>query len=277
MPNYGYHLARVRGRMSREFYRAFLSITARAPVVTPGDISLDVFSYCGEAGLPEQVASIRSFLRYAGRPKRFTVVSDGTISGRSTELLRSIDSVVSVEPASHWVPTGLNSAVYPYLTTHVTGRQLGLIMSLPVDLPALYVDSDVLFFPGADDLHHLAVRNDVSALYQQDCRLSADDRLFRDESEKVDPVNTGCLLLFQKLDWSRGLQRLLDLTSEPNFFTNQTITHLTMHANSALAFDPRKYVLQLADQFIYRDLYADPKQALRHYVNPVRHKFWTSV
>jgi len=55
------------------------------------------------------------------------------------------------------------------------------------------------------------------------------------------------------------------------------MTHLTMHANHAAPFDPRKYVLQLDDQFVYPDRYANPTIALRHYVNPVRHKFWTSL
>ena len=38
-----------------------------------------------------------------------------------------------------------------------------------------------------------------------------------------------------------------------------------------------KNVLQLDDQFVYSDRYAKPAIALRHYVNPVRHKFWTSL
>jgi hypothetical protein len=36
-------------------------------------------------------------------------------------------------------------------------------------------------------------------------------------------------------------------------------------------------VLQLDDQCEFRDRYAAPGLVLRHYVNPVRHKFWTSL
>ena len=42
-------------------------------------------------------------------------------------------------------------------------------------------------------------------------------------------------------------------------------------------FDPAKYVLRLDDQFIYADQFADPRLVLRHYVDPVRHKFWTRL
>jgi hypothetical protein len=114
-------------------------------------------------------------------------------------------------------------------------------------------------------------------MFLADCIVAADERLFRDPSEREQPVNTGFLLLFQPLDWSLALRRFGELDGAPNFFTNQTITHLTMHANGALPFDPRKYVLQLDDQFMHRDRYAGGDLALRHYVNPVRHKFWTSL
>ena len=84
-------------------------------------------------------------------------------------------------------------------------------------------------------------------------------------------------MLFQKLDWSLGLERLEMLTGEPNFFTTQTATHLCLHASDAVALDPKKYVLQVDDQFVYRDRYAGSAIAMRHYVNPVRHKLWAAL
>lgn len=275
MPNFGYHFARAKGRATRALYRGFLS-RLRA-IEPPRSFPLEVFSYSGESALPEQVASIRSFLRYVGRPVHFTVVSDGTYSEQSRRLLTRLDSSVSVSDASEWIPGDLPDEIYPYLKTHPTGRQLALIMSLPKNAPVLYLDSDVLFFAGAKDLDAYATARDVPAFYLADCRFSGDARLLRDPAEANDPVNTGFLLLFQKLDWSASVRRILELEGEPNFFTNQTMTHLAMHANGAAPFDPRKYVLQLDDQFIFPDRYANSQIAMRHYVNPVRHKFWTSL
>jgi hypothetical protein len=275
MPNFGYHFARAKGRTLRALYGSSLG---RLPRIKPArSFPLEVFSYSGEAALPEQVASIRSFLRYVGRPVHFTVVSDGSYSKRSRRILKQLDSCLSISDASEWLPKDLPDEIYPYLRTHPTGRQLSLIMSLPRDAPLLYLDSDILFFAGAHDLSAYVEARDVSAFYLPDCRFSGDERLLRDPSEGNDPVNTGFLLLFQKLDWSLSIRRFLELNGAPNFFTNQTMTHLTMHANGAAPFDPRKYVLQLDDQFVYPDRYANPRIALRHYVNPVRHKFWTSL
>jgi hypothetical protein len=120
-------------------------------------------------------------------------------------------------------------------------------------------------------------RRDAPAIYLADCQFSGDERLLRDVAEENEPVNTGVLLLFKKLDWSLSIDRFLELEGEPNFFTNQTMTHLTMHRNGADSFDPEKYVLQLDDQCVLADRYASPDLVLRHYVNPVRHKFWTSL
>ena len=78
LPNFGYHFARWEGDLRRKSYRALLPAIVQRTIQPPRDIPLDVYSYSGEAMLPEQVRSIRSFLRHVGRPKSFTVVSDGS-------------------------------------------------------------------------------------------------------------------------------------------------------------------------------------------------------
>jgi len=277
MPNFGYHLARAKGARFRRLYQARLETIVRRPVPTNANLPFEVFSYSGEDMLPEQVASIRSLLRSAGRPQQFTVVSDGTHSERSMELLRNLDPCIRVSLASDWQPQNIPLAAAPYLANHPTGKQLAVIMSLPGNGPALYVDSDVLFFPGARTMPSLLKQNDAPALYLADCRLSADERLYRNEEEKKNPVNTGVLFLSRKIDWSQSIARLLELEGEPNFFTNQTMTHLAMITAGALPLDPTRFVLQLDDQFEWTDRYAGPDVVLRHYVNPVRHKFWATL
>lgn len=275
--NFGYHLARARGSTVRKLYAHTLAAIVRRKVVPRTELPFEVYSYSGEAALPEQVASLRSFLRHAGRPARFTVVSDGSHAASSLELLKAIDPCVAISSAADWVPADATAKLRAYLTTHPTGKQLALIMSLPVRGPALYLDSDVLFFQAAAALAGVNNDNAAPACYLADCQVSADERLFRHPTERENPVNTGVLFLSRHLDWHAGITRFMELEDEPNFFTNQTITQLAMHANGARPFDPRKFVLQLDDQFVYADRYAGPAIALRHYVNPVRHKFWTAI
>lgn len=277
MINYGYHLARLHGRLVRETYHASLRAVVRRKISPCGELPFEIYSYSGEAALPEQVASIRSLLTHGGRPRKFTVVSDGTYTRRSMDLLRALDSAVGVEQIGDFIPSDVSPQLKPYLSSHPTGKQLALIMSLPKNRPTLYVDSDVLFFPGADALASLHSRDELPALYLCDCQLSADERLLRSAEERQNPVNTGVLFLSGSIDWSLAIARFLELDDEPTFFTNQTMTHLAMHASGARPLDPGKFVLQLDDQFVYADRYAGPDIALRHYVNPVRHKFWSSL
>ena len=276
IPNFGYHFARWEGELRRRRYRALLPTIVRRQVEPARTVPLDAFSYSGEAMLPEQVRSIRSFLRHVGRPKRFTVISDGTHSTQSIDLLRNIDPVVSVASSGEHLPADLPDKFRHYVTTYPMGKQLGLIMSLPRNGPAFYVDSDVLFFRDAASLMPDIASTAAPALYLPDCQdCSADSRVLRGPHEAGQPVNSGLLLLLRPLDWSLAIRRFLELEGEPNFFTNQTLVHLVMHANEARSLDPTRYVLQLDDQFIYPDRYAGPHLVLRHYVNPVRHKFWT--
>lgn len=278
IPNFGYHSARWEGELRRRSYRALLPAIARRKIQPARDIPLDVYSYSGEAMLPEQVRSIRSFLRHVGRPQSFTVVSDGSHSPRSVELLQSINPVVTVRPTGENLPPDLPEKFRYYITTYPMGKQLGLILSLPRNGPAFYVDSDILFFPGAAKLMSDVDATPAPALYLPDCQdSSADPRVLREPNEAREPVNSGLLLLLRRLDWSVAISRFLELEGEPNFFTNQTLVHLVMHANGARPLDPARYVLQLDDQFIYPDRYAGPHLVLRHYVNPVRHKFWTTL
>lgn len=276
-PNVPYHSARLEGKIVRDLYRALLPVIVRRRLRVARELSLDVFAYSGESALPEQAASIRSFLAYAGRPKQFTVLSDGSYTARSIALLEKIDNCVRVQQTAPPLPPGLPDNVASFFENHFTGKQLALIMSLPSNGPALYSDADVLFFRDAHELAHLSETQSISAFYQADYQFSGDERLIRDETEKNDPVNMGFLLLFKKLDWALGLERLRTLDGVPNFFTTQTVTHLCLHANGALPFNPKKFVLQLDDQTIYRDKYANRSLAMRHYVTPVRHKFWTTL
>ena len=276
LPNFPYHFALRLGNTFRHLYRACLPIIVLFRPKPPRSFPFEVFAYSNESMLPEQVASIRSFLRHVGRPKSFTVVSDGSHTERSIRLLENVDRSVSVTAAKS-VVSGLPAKLESYLNGHPTGKQLALIMSLPRNGPALYVDSDVRFFAAATDLFARSEVADVSAYYLADCQFAGDRRLLRDASEENEPVNTGVLFLFRNLDWSLSISRFLEAAGEPTFFTNQTMTHLTMHQNGGRPFDPAKYVLQLDDQCEFADQYAGARLALRHYVNPVRHKFWTSL
>jgi hypothetical protein len=278
LPNFGYHFSRWKGRKLRNLYRALLPQIVKRAVKPARSLELSVFAYSNEEMLPEQVRSLRSFLRYVGRPQSFTIVSDGSHSDESIRLLENVDPAVSVVLAGERLPSDLPEKFRHYVTVYPMAKQLGLLMTLPANGPSLYVDADVLFFERADDFVSYLSRTDAPAFYLPDCQTcSADPRVFRTAAEELDPVNCGLLLFLKKLDWSVAIERFVEMGGEPNFFTNQTLAHLALHANGAKPFDPAKYIVQLDDQFVYEHRHTSPTVALRHYVNPVRHKFWSHL
>ncbi len=158
------------------------------------------------------------------------------------------------------------------------GKKLAVELSLTVAGPTIYVDADVMFFPGAVDLSNLESSDaSRSPRYLRDCGAYLDDRMLAGSARARDPVNGGFFVLFQALDWSSALARLARLQGPPNFFTEQTLLHLAMHSNNACPLDPQRYVVADDDRHSYRDRYARPGLVLRHYTTTVRHQFWRTL
>ncbi|MCC5631529.1 hypothetical protein LC613_27675 [Nostoc sphaeroides CHAB 2801] len=277
MVNLGYHTAKIQGRFNRSLYKAALSQIVSIPIKQTRQVPISVYALSCERDLPEQVASIRSFIRHVGIPDTFAVVSDGSYTESSCNLLRRVHPCVKVILLQNFLRTDLPQCVLDYAQLHPMGRKLSALMSIPVNGATIYTDSDILFFPGGIDLIDLSKSDDKYSLYLPDCSMSLDDRIIYDDSEKLNPVNGGFILFRHEFDWSFAIERLANLQETPTYFTEQTIVHLTMHHNHGEPLCTNKYVLNVEDQFIYPDKSASKNIALRHYVSDVRHKFWFNV
>ncbi len=277
MINVGYHTAKIQGKFNRYLYKVALSRIVSIPIKQTRQVPISVYAFSCERDLPEQVASIRSFIRYVGIPHTFTVISDGSYTNSSCNLLCRIHPCVRVIPLQNFLKTDLPQCVLDYAQLHPLGKKLSALMSIPVNGTTIYTDSDILFFPGATDLINLSHLDKKYSLYLPDCFVSLDERVIYHDSEKSNPVNAGFILFSHELDWTFAIERLANLQEYPSYFTEQTIVHLTMHQNHGEPLCSKKYVLNVEDQFMYPDKFAKKNIALRHYVNDVRHKFWFDI
>ncbi len=277
MVNVGYHTAKIQGKAHRHIYKAALNQIVSFPLKVTKKVPISVYSLSCERDLPEQVASIRSFIRHIGIPQTFTVISDGSYTESSCNLLRRIHPCVEVIPLTKILRTDLPQCVWDYAQLHPMGKKLAALMSIPVNGATIYTDSDILFFPGGLDLVAVSSSDDKYSRYLPDCSISLDERIIYNDSEKLNPVNGGFILFKQELDWSFAIERLANLQEPPIYFTEQTIVHLTIHHNHGVPLCSQKYVLSVEDQFIYLDKLAKKQISLRHYVSDVRHKFWLNV
>ncbi|MDY6781746.1 MAG: hypothetical protein SW833_04185 [Cyanobacteriota bacterium] len=274
MVNFGYRFARAKGKFNRSLYSKILPQLVRRPIPQTRTVPISAYALSCERDLPEQVASIRSFLRHVGIPTTFAIISDGSYTQNSLNLLEQIHPCVKIIPLTQFAGTDLPQAVYTYAKQNPMGKKLAAILSIPVVGSTLYIDSDILFFPKAAELVELATARDRKSYYLPDETHALDERILKNDSEKVHPVNGGFILFKDNLDWSLAMERFLAMKTAPNYFTEQTMVHLTLHENHALPLCPRSYIMARDDEFIYRDRYAGDTIVLRHYVSPVRHKFW---
>src|SRR4051794_467846 len=94
--NLGYHAAVQRGRAVRAAYVSVLPMIMRRRFATGPSIQADAYTYSGAAQLPEQVASLRSFLAHVGVPRRLVVVSDGSHGPEDLSLLRRVHPAIEI-------------------------------------------------------------------------------------------------------------------------------------------------------------------------------------
>jgi hypothetical protein len=277
MVNIGYHAAKIQGNFLRSIYKSSLSSLVSFPIAQERQVPIKVYALSCERDLPEQVASLRSFLRHVGIPKVFTIMSDGSYTEESIKLLRCVHPCVDVQLLTKFQRDDLPQSVYEYASQQAMGKKLAALMSIPIDEATLYTDSDILFFKGASDLADLAASGDLDTYYLPDCKSSLDKRLIYEDIEQQNPINAGFILFKKALDWNESVQRLTSLKEPPNYFSEQTIVNLTIKLNHGNALAGEKYIMNVDDQFAYPDKFATQQIAMRHYVSDIRHKFWQSV
>ena len=274
--NVQYRVARMQGYAACSMYRKVLPWIVKRPILQSQELGMSVYSFSCDRDLPEQVASIRSFIRYVGIPDKLTVISDGSYSATSRQLLQKISPNIEVLDFGKFIKKDLPPSVYAYAKIHPLGKKLAVLISLPVEQVSIYADSDILFFPGAQELLSIASSSDLQPRYLLDCATALDERLLDKASENFASVNSGFMILKKPLDWEIPLKRLGELSASANYFSEQTSLHLAMHYNQGIPLTPEEFVVNRDDEFIYQDKHCSPKVALRHYVSPIRHKFWLS-
>jgi hypothetical protein len=272
MINIPYRAATYLARRNR---RRFMQRVASLPPVSPAAaVPATVFAFSGQRDWPEQAACIRSFLRFVGEPKDFVIVSDGTHTEETHRCLEQLHPCVSVVSLESIIKPGLPREVQRYADQHFLGKKLSIFLSIPIQGPTIYCDSDILFFPGALELANRLRAMPPGPLYLLDCWPSLDDRLIEDPLERESPVNGGFIMMTRPLDWTNALNRLNKMEGDCLFFTEQTLVHLAVKENGGMPLPPDQFVLRAEDQFQFSDRFAPAGISMRHYISSIRTKFW---
>lgn len=228
----------------------------------------------GKVDFPGIVPMLTGFLMRVGRPERIVVVDDGKLRPAERECILSISPLVefvtpSIDPS---LPAADELVAYGH--RDAMGKKLALLIELTTDgdLPVAYVDTDVWFSENCGAYVDLLTAPVTHPWFMEDrSEVSLDSRVL---PEHLPHVNSGFLVLPPSIDWTDALRRSQELLAAPEWFTEQTVVHRALHQHGARILPPDEFVLAWDDQYSPHDRVHDRRVAVRHYVNPVRHKYW---
>jgi hypothetical protein len=242
---------------------------------------LHVFSFCHGGATPEQKLSILSFFRHVGIPKKWNIVSDGSISESQAESFRAIHSSIDVLDWRTFLCEE-NRLCFERLSKYtVFAKKFALMSNLPDLETVIYVDSDILFFEGAQHFRELLKNLGEKCYYQKDLPGCLDPSFLTKTELETPPLNAGFVVQGRKLDWSVPIERLNARLSQLTPLQTigdlgvleQSASHLAHYLAGSIPLG-EKYALQISDRFDQEDRFSGPKFVMRHYVRPVREKMW---
>ena len=241
-----------------------------------------IFALCGAQHAPEEILSLLSFLRHVGIPAQWTVISDGSLSQEDEARFRGLHPCVEVAPWENFITAQNRAAVERYVPLSPMGKKLAVVTALPTEGVSVYIDSDILFFPGAAGLRGL-LESTHENFYMRDGGKGAVPEILTPEETQRPVLNAGFLIQGRPVAWREPLERLLrffDARPEAldehltRHTLEQTVVHLGYQAGGAQMLDEETHVLKIDDAYRLRDLHERPDRVLRHYVAFVRQKMW---
>lgn len=244
-------------------------------------VPLDVASFSSSGDCPEQCLSLLTFSHWVGQPRSWTVYSDGTHTARDKALLESLGSFVHVVPWNANLDRNPASGVSllgysSHPTQHAMGKRLTAYSLHPLEGPALFLDSDVFFYKKAFEMLIAAVGEPQPRhWFLPDVHWGhLDTRYMAAHQPEMYQLNGGFFLIWPFFDWTQVTRTLDAFSPDFQYFSDQTSYHIGFMGQGAAPLDPRLFVLDASDQFLFGTNHAPAEMALRHYTGPVRHKAW---
>ncbi|MDD3078962.1 MAG: hypothetical protein PHH37_07640 [Paludibacter sp.] len=249
-------------------------------------LNMEVVSFSSTYDFSEQVLSILSFIRYVGIPNKWVLFSDGTYVLEQEKLLLDHLPFLKIEKLN-WenmscLPKDTKPELVPYETYFLDyakqkplGKRLFYYLNYQVERPALFIDSDILFYKQACTIFQ-AIGDTATGWYLPDFDWGCLDSRYKEQHQKqMYQVNGGFFLFNQNIsDYSDGLDFFKSLDYKYEYFSDQNLFHILFRSNHFMPFDPRIFWLNNSDQFDFGYNKKPEEMAIRHYTGPVRHKMW---
>lgn len=252
-------------------------------------IKMEVASFSSLNDFQEQLLSILSFVRYVGIPIKWTLYSDGSHSQKQIQQLENSFDFLKVDEGINWneiqsLKGSCKEELEPYENYLIDyakkfplGKKMFYYLNHKIKNPTLFIDSDILFYEHANVLELILTEKPMAnGWYMPDISWGClDSRYKAKNTEQIYQVNSG--FIFANVAFNH-IKEALDFFKTYNFtyeyFSEQTVYHHLLKANTYMPLTPKTFILDSGDQFDFSYLYSPKQMAVRHYTGPVRHKMW---
>jgi hypothetical protein len=239
-------------------------------------LELDVATLASEHDSLELMRMTWSFLAHVGTPHRLTVVSDGTLTGRTTAAVRALSDAVEVCELSQHATDLPEHPLAPHLLAgdFIHAKKLAVLAQPPRGRPRLYLDTDIEFFAGAHRFRHVVADSDSAPRFMEHDEYYYDERVVAG-LDVLPAVNAGFCLFKRPADWSPAFDRLLAVLDSPVGLSEQSAVAITLTREGARPLPADLYILRWDDLGMPWDAYARRDIVLRHYAHAARRwKLW---
>jgi hypothetical protein len=232
-------------------------------------LNYDLISFSGKRDLEEQILSISSFVFNVGIPRQWVVYSDGSHSIEERELIQKQFSFAVVREWNCNTDLRDNKWLKDYLETCHLSKKLYSILGHDYQRQTIYADSDIVFYKKAFEYFNSEALN-KDFWYILDAGSDPKDKV----SWKNASLNSGLMILNKSFDFSLVFHYLDSLKNKYEYFSEQSSFNYSFKKQPSNILNPGLFVVDTTDQFKVRMAYEAEQVAVRHYVNPVRHKMW---
>jgi hypothetical protein len=224
------------------------------------NLDFDIISFSGKRDFEEQVLSIYSFVFHIGVPHHWVVYSDGSHSDLEKDMLVKMFPFVTFKLWNSNPSLNDHILLRNYLETCHLAKKLHAILGHEYGRQTIYVDSDIVFYR--------------KALPYFNSNLIRDDFWYINDCTDAFALNSGLLILNKNFNFKYVYEYLESLHFEFEYFSEQSAFNYAFKKQNAGVLEPDKFIVDLTDQFKVSMGFTTDEIALRHYVNPVRHKMW---
>jgi hypothetical protein len=237
-----------------------------------------VYTLCGAASLQDEVLSMLSFLRHTGIPESWMIASDGSLTPEMEKTLLDLHPVVRIVPWRNFITEENREGVEYFAAKNPMGKKMAVVTALPTEHISVYIDSDILFFPGAFHLRDLLLNGPRDNYYVEEWARWFPAGFLSPEEEALPPLNAGFLIQGRPVDWTESFARLGRVMKEHpepeetlgqvSLLIEQTVVQIAYHRCGAKILDPKQYIINNADAWKLRDEFAHPDRDYLSYLRP---------